>query len=294
MRIIEAIFQSYLDEIENKPYEENDNIDINLTEKDEELIDMFKKPAIVPKQDRITVDKGNIYLTFKNHIPIYYVVYEVFEEGIFEVLKATTWIELTNHEDYIISVNGETLAIEIWNNFYLKEDDIKNSVFIGKILEEDMEIIKSYKSGLLEELPLEKRGVYSVNPTSYQQLFHKKESEIVREYKFFIFEEDENWDNVISVDTTKHDDIKFSLAASVEKTTARGDAFVLEKDVENKLIVMHILEEELLNKSVVLRILGEDYKIEELPDTIYIQPSDDVENIDLEEFAKKISIEVIQ
>ncbi|HEK25337.1 MAG TPA: hypothetical protein ENO33_03045 [Hydrogenobaculum sp.] len=294
MRIIEAIFQSYLDEIENKPYEENDNIDINLTEKDKELIDMFKKPAIVPKQDRITVDKGSIYLTFKNHIPIYYVVYEVFEEGIFEVLKATTWIELTNHEDYIISVNGETLAIEIWNNFYLKEDDIKNSVFIGKILEEDMEIIKSYKSGLLEELPLEKRGVYSVNPTSYQQLFHKKESEIVREYKFFIFEEDENWDNVISVDTTKHDDIKFALAASVEKTTARGDAFVLEKDVENKLIVMHILEEELLNKSVVLRILGEDYKIEELPDTIYIQPSDDVENIDLEEFAKKISIEVIQ
>ncbi|GAB6078762.1 hypothetical protein [Hydrogenobaculum acidophilum] len=294
MRAIEAIFQSYLDEIENTPYDEQNILDINLTDKDKEFVNMFKKAVIVPKQDRIPIDKGNIYLTFKNHIPIYYLVYEEYENNIFEVLKATTWVELTNHEDFIVDINSELFAVEIWNNFYLKEDDIKNSVFIGKILEEDMEVINKYKNGLIEELPLEKRGVFSLNPVSYQQFFHKKESEIVREYKFFIFEENENLSEFIFVDTTKHYDIKFALAAGVEKTTARGDTFVLEKDLENKLIAMHILEEELLNKSVVLKILGQDYKIEELPDIIYIQTSDDVENIDLEEFAKKISIEVIQ
>ncbi len=170
MRVLEAIFHSYLDEVENKPYEE-------------EAEENGQAKSIA---QALNVQEKDVYLMFEGHIPIYYVIFEAFEDGTYEVLKATTWIALANHEDLIVEINDEMLAVEVWNNFYIREEDIKKSVFIGQISNRDMEIIKKYKSGLIEELPLPKRGLYAVNPTSYQQLFHKKESEIVEKRKLKI------------------------------------------------------------------------------------------------------------
>ena len=74
MRVIEAIFHSYLDEVENKPYEE------------EAFEENGQTKSIA---QALNIQEKDVYLMFEGHIPIYYVVFEAFEDGTYEVLKAS-------------------------------------------------------------------------------------------------------------------------------------------------------------------------------------------------------------
>ncbi|WP_457641435.1 hypothetical protein [Persephonella sp.] len=136
----------------------------------------------VEPEKKPKIEKGNIYLTFEDHIPIYYIIYDQIDENTYEVLKVSDWVELGNENDLLTRINDEWFIVETWNNFYLTADHINRSIFFSKISDKDFDLIKKFLSGGIKELPREKRGL-TTGEGSYQMKFHEKESEIVRKYK---------------------------------------------------------------------------------------------------------------
>ena len=288
MRELERIFLAYLDEIENPIEdirEEKSTYKLDKYQKGK-IKRMFTKINIEPEK-KPEIHKGNIYLMFEDQIPIYYIIYDQIDEDLYEVLKMSQWVELGNENDLLTKIDDEWFIVETWNNFYLTADQIKSSIFYGKILSEDFELIKKFLNGEIKELPREKRGL-TVGEGSYQIKFHKKESEIVRKYKLLPLEELGELENTIELPPEK--EILLELVAGKEKTTAFGENFVLHKDLENNRIEL-ILSEELQGKKGVITILDQTYQLDKLPEKIYLKPVGDIKEIDIEKLAKKITIE---
>ncbi|RUM49018.1 MAG: hypothetical protein DSY47_04385 [Hydrogenothermus sp.] len=290
MREIEKIYKAYIDEIENPPTEEIKE-DLFIPNK-ERILEMFKQSLNLKytKEETSKIEIGNVYLRFSEHIPVYFVVFEEFDKDLYKVLKMSKWVELANHNDLIIKVNDEWFIVETWNEFFLKEEEIKNSIYYGKLEEKDFEIIKDFKRGKIKELPEDKRGIFAVSEHTYQIKFHQKESEIVREYKFRIFEELLE-ENVIQIPPEREEQIKLKLVAGKEKLTSRGDNFILFADKESNVFKL-IFPSEIQGKEGILKVFDQIYEIEEIPEEIFIKTQNNIEDIDIEELAKNINIEV--
>ncbi|MBK3332644.1 hypothetical protein GWK41_06150 [Persephonella atlantica] len=283
-RLLELIYMDYINSIEN-PVEINIE-QILRDEIKEKILNKFKTP-VKTKKAEFPLEQGNIYLFFKKQIPIYYLIIDRID-GLYEVLKVSNYWELANQNDFIIKVDDEMFAIETWNNFYLTEEEVKKSMYIGKLSEEDFKILTDYISGKISELPQNKRGLtVPISENFYQIKFHQKESEIVREYKLRVFEEEEN---VIQISPEREKEILIPLVAGREKTVFSCDKFLLKKLPEENLIQV-IFSPEIQGKKAVITIFDEQYEFFKLPETIYIESSN-VEKIDLEKLCSAVEVSI--
>ena len=283
-RLLELIYMDYINSIEN-PVEINIE-QILRDEIKEKILNKFKTP-VKTKKAEFPLEQGNIYLFFKNQIPIYYLIIDRID-GLYEVLKISNYYELGNQNDMIVSIGGETYTVETWNNFYLTEEEVKKSMYVGKLSEEDFKILTDYLSGKISELPENKRGLtVPLDDNFYQIKFHQKESEIVREYKLRIFEEEEN---VIQIPPEREKEILIPLVAGREKTVLSCDNFLLKKLPEENLIQM-IFSPEIQGKKAVITIFDEQHEFFKLPETIYIESSN-VEKIDLEKLCSAVEVSI--
>jgi len=290
-RELELIYEDYLDEIENPIELENIKYQINDKEK---IIQLFSQPVKIKKKEIPDIKPKNVYLFFKEHIPIYYVIYDK-TGNFYEVLKISNYYELANQNDLFTKINEETFIIETWNKFYLTEEEIKESVYFGKLLDEDFEILKTFLEGKIDQLPQNKRGltVPEGNYNFYQNKFHKKESEIVRDFTlrvFDIIEEDEK-SLMATIELPPERLQEQLLAAGEEKTVYRGDNFILFIDEENKIIELEP-SEELIGKPILLKIYDEEYRFENLPEKIKLLiPEKYTGKINIDYIGRNIHIE---
>ena len=285
MREIERIYLAYLNEIEKSLEDIETTYKLDPSSK-EKIKRLFTLINIKPEKKQEKIEIGNIYLTFEDHIPIYYIIYDQIDEDTYEVLKMSDWVELGNENDLLTRINDEWFIVETWNNFYLTADQINRSIFFSKISDKDFDLIKKFLSGEIKELPREKRGL-KAGESSYQMKFHEKESEIVRKYKLLPFEQLPELENIIKLPPKR--EILLELVAGKEKTTAFGENFVLHKDLENNRIEL-ILPKELQGKKGIITILDQTYQTDHIPEKIYLKPTEEIKKIDVEKLAQKISV----
>ena len=284
MREIERIYLAYLNEIEKSLEDIETTYKLDPSSK-EKIKRLFTLINIKPEKKQEKIEIGNIYLTFEEHIPIYYIIYDQIDD-LYEVLKMSDWVELGNENDLLTRINDEWFIVETWNNFYLTADQINRSIFYGKIPKEDFDLVRKFLNGEIKELPKEKRGL-KAGESSYQMKFHEKESEIVRKYKLLPFEQLSEIENIIELPPQK--EILLELVAGKEKTTAFGENFVLHKDLENNRVEL-ILSEDLKGKEGIITILDQTYQIDHIPEKIYLKPTEEIKKIDVEKLAQKISV----
>ncbi len=288
-KYLELIYQDYLDEITQLPEEEIETAEIKIDKNTEEkLKSMFTKIEPKPIKEKPEIEKGNVYLFFEKHIPIHYVVYESFEDGLYEVLKVTDYWELANHNDLITKINDEIFAVETWNGFYLTEEEIEKSTYYGKLPEEDFRIIEDFKEGKIESLPEGKRGLKATDPESIQIKFHEKESQIVRKFKLRLLESSDN-ELVFDIPLEEESDLLLELAAAEERSIARSELFILKADKENNLYILNFFPQ-LYGKKARIKILNRVINIKHLPERIYINPMTDLKKLDIEKVARRIEV----
>ncbi|WP_457635281.1 hypothetical protein [Persephonella sp.] len=284
MREIERIYLAYLNEIEKSLEDIETTYKLDPSSK-EKIKRLFTLINIKPEKKQEKIEIGNIYLTFEEHIPIYYIIYDQIDD-LYEVLKMSDWVELGNENDLLTRINDEWFIVETWNNFYLTADQINRSIFYGKIPKEDFDLVRKFLNGEIKELPREKRGL-TASEGSYQMQFHKKESQIVRKYKLLPLEQLPEFENTIELPPKR--ELLLELVAGKEKTTAFGENFVLHKDLENNRIEL-ILPKELQGKKGIITILDQTYQIDHIPEKIYLKPTEEIKKIDVEKLAQKISV----
>ncbi len=290
-RFLEIIYEDYLNEINISPEEEfEEDKPIISEDLKNKILEMFKEKE-EPKLTERKIEEGNVYLFFKGHIPVYFLIYK-YEGDYYTVLKISNYFELANQNDLITQINDEIFAVETWNSFYLTEEEIENSIYYGRIAREDFEIIKQFKERKIKELPEGKRGLKAPLGDNIQTKFHEKESEIVREFKLRVIEELMGQGEVIlDLPPDREKYTKMPLAAGKEKTLVRKDKFIIRKDKENNIIEIVFIPE-ITNKKAKIKYFDDYLEFEELPERIYIKPVIDLESIDLEKLAQNIEVEI--
>ena len=281
----EETYKLYIDSLK-------ENIEENLKKIAEEMNLEYKEQK--PNKNTKIPEFGDIFQLFQNKLPIYYLFIEK-ENDLYKVVKVSEWWRLANQNDMLIEVLGEPFIIETWNTFYLTKEEIENSQFLDTLNEEDKKILKTFLEGKIDQLPQNKRGltVPEGNYNFYQNKFHKKESEIVRDFAlrvFDIIEEDEK-SLMATIELPPERLEKQLLAAGEEKTVYRGDNFILFIDEENKIIELEP-SEELIGKSVLLKVYDEEYRFENLPEKIKLLiPEKYTGKINIDYIGRNIHIE---
>jgi len=287
-RLLEKIYDAYLEEIENPVEEHNEEINKVLEEK---IMNMFKQPLkekAIEKENR-NIEFGNVYVMFMEDIPVYYMIYEEVDENLFEVLKITNYWELSSNIDLITKINDELFAIETWNFFYLTEKEIRNFIYYGKIKEDDYMLIKAFKEGNIKELPQNRRGLTPISDDSIQAKFKEKEAELVRAYAFRLLKELFEEPIILNIAPEKEEELLMAFAASTEKTIIRSDLFLLRKDKEQNMIEI-ILNPDIVGKCIKIEYFGDNIEIENAPERYYIKLTNNLDIIDLEKLLQHIKV----
>ncbi len=289
---IEDFYRLYRDEIKKPAEEEIESISFNLDKnKKENILKMFKQPIQTKEEQeqKKNIKQGDIFLFFKEHIPIYFIILDKIAADLYEVLKVSPWWVLANQNDFFIKIDNETFIIETWNNFILTEEEIKKASFVSKLSDKDLNILLSF----IEEgknLPAGRKGL-EVPEGDYsfvQNKFHKDEAMLVKDYALRVFDlvEDEG---IIELPPERLKEQP--LAAGEEEESYIGENFVLFFDKENNLITLEPAEE-LIGKPALIKIFDEEFKTEELPEEVLLKVSEEVKSVNLSFVGKNIKIEV--
>lgn len=287
MREIEVIYNLYEDEF-NPPA-----IDEYF-----EFEDDTSKKLYFPKEKR-NIEKGDVYLFFENgYIPVYYMVYEK-EEDLYKVHKMSKWVMLASQFDVFVKVDNEDFIVEQWNSFYLYEDEIQNHYFYGRLNEDDLNLICNIVENKTP-IPEDRRGLKSVffddEHNTFQYKFHKKESSVVRKYKYRLLAEmmiedepigDAENAYIISLNQNILNQFKIQkLAAKANKSTVVKDGFAIRLDKDRSAAEIYFDE---YGKKAKIKILDYEEIFEELPEMVII-PLEKSIDLDIEALAENIEI----
>ena len=293
-RLLDLIFKDYIDEVENHVGENFQSSRLSK-ENREKILKMFSQPIKLPEaasEEKIEV--GNVYLMFKDDIPIYYVVLSQVDDKYYEVLKMSNYYELANQNDLITELNNNTFAVETWNKFYMRKDEIKKSILYGKLDNKDFELLTKFVKGKINNLPEGKRGltVPVGNSNFYQNRFHAKESEIVREYKLRLFEDilQETEPLVIEISPEREKNLKMELVAGKERKVFRNNNIIFKKNFDANVVEI-IFPPEMINKKAKIKIFDKELKAERLPEKVYLKVSS-LEDIDLAKLSRYVEVKV--
>jgi hypothetical protein len=143
---------------------------------------------------------GGIYFTVLNKKPVHFVVIRKVAGSYYEVLKLSSFYELSDYNDvyYRLNIEDQMYIIQTSLNFYLHSDEIKSSIYLENLSEEFLEELKKFIELSDDEKIEYKRlvkGFYYPVGNKWIRAFKQKELDIVKSYHLRIFEilhEEEN------------------------------------------------------------------------------------------------------
>lgn len=292
MRELELIYRLYEEEFE--PVEMDTSVEVREELKDK-LFEMFKQqPARLEKPKAENIEQGGLYLMFIGHVPVYYVVYEKIGE-LYEVIKASTWTALAAQNDFLVKVDDEWFAIETWNRFYLTEDEIKSHTYIERLSSQDFEILEDILENSAK-VPEDRRGleVDLLDEAYFQTKFHKKEAEVVFDYKMRLFTDilaEEEEEEVVYLEPERVANFKFNqLAASTSGQITHREDFILNYNEETDTIEIHLYK--YAGKKGTVEVAGQKVYYQQIPEIVYLDSQVELKDIDIEKLADSIKIEV--
>ncbi|MGC8942460.1 MAG: baseplate wedge protein 53, partial [Sulfurihydrogenibium sp.] len=152
---------------------------------------------------------GAIYFKILNKKPIHFIVLRQISDKYYECLKMSSFYEFATHNDvfYHLSIERQTYIIQTDINFYLNEDEIKNSILIEDVPKEFVEELKKFtelpEDAKVEYKGLLKRGFFYPVGNKWISSFKQKELDIVKNYHLRIFEIldeiESTYDNIVNL-----------------------------------------------------------------------------------------------
>jgi len=301
MRYLENVYEMYkeqkknpLPEIENLPEVDKEKIKKKFNEFQKNI----KKEEKIEKPD---LEFGEVYYFISDRgIPIFFMVngeLEGSKQNLYSVYKVSDFVDFATKDDFIFNLNDLPYMVETWNEFYIPLEQIKKAVYIGKLSDEDVDVLlKVLDEGA--EIPQEKRGLTILEEGNYiQNLFKQDEVEDVAEYKVNIFGYFEDLkktfeDTIIELPPERLKEQP--LVAGEEKTVYRGENFILFYNKEKREIELEP-SEDLINKSVAIKIFDEEFGFRNLPEEVKLKiPEEYKGGINIDYIGKNIELEEIE
>ena len=275
---------------------------------DEKLTEIEQKLKQEKKEERTEYQKpefefGEIYyyITPEN-IPIFFMINGKIEgTDYYSVYKVSDFPDFATQNDFLFELDGLAYMVELWNEFFLTEDEIKDALFIGKLSEEEAQILEK-AIDQEAEIPQDRRGLTILEGGNYVQFkFKNDEIEDVRDYQlriFHVFETIEEKEEIEYLNQLLYKSLEEqenqiqvpeeAYASEEELFTERED-FIMRKE-GNELIV-RVINKNLVGKEGKIKIFG---KVIEgtVPPEFKIKIPEKLKNISIEHIADNIKIEV--
>jgi len=118
--------------------------------------------------------------------PLYFVIIDKVEDGLYEVLKVSDWSVFARNTDVILDIGAMKVMIETDNNFYLTENEISKFMLIHQITEEDLKDILLFRDGEKPSRPL-RIGVTPIYREDIRNQFNETEFRQIEDLHFRVF-----------------------------------------------------------------------------------------------------------
>jgi len=122
----------------------------------------------------------------KPNKPLYFIIVDKVDDDMYEVFKVSDRYEFARNVDVLLDVHGMRLIVEVSNNFYLSEDEIKKFVLIHQVSEQDVKDILLFRDGEEPSRPL-RVGVTPIFEEDIRNKFNLAEFSQVEEYHLRVF-----------------------------------------------------------------------------------------------------------
>ena len=290
MRYLEEIYNLYKQQKENPILDIQDSgekevINLSFNKSDKEITQNFEFGEIY-------------YFLTENRTPVFFMINGKIEESkknLYSVYKVSDFIDFATQEDFLFELNGLPYMVETWNEFYLYEDDIKEALFLGKLSEEEISILENAIDGI-SEIPEERRGLtIPDDENSYiQNRFKEDELNDVLPYKTLIFKlfEDIGEKEVEFIIELPPERLENQpLAAAEEIQSYTGENFVLFLNKDKKILILEPFDE-VKGKKGTIKVFNKEYKVDGIPEEIYLRIPEEIKDINLIYIGGNITIEV--
>ncbi|WP_299238674.1 hypothetical protein [Sulfurihydrogenibium sp.] len=253
---------------------------------EEELEENIYNSAISNKQPVIGgVYFGSLRSLDKNkpNKPLYFLVVDKVDDNIYEVLKVSDYHLFATNSDVILELGPMTIMVETTNNFYLTAEEISRFILLDALSREELDKIIKFRDGYESEL---KKGFTPIFEDDIRNKFKQEEFNQIKEFHARIFEIlAEPEEMMIEIAPERISEFVLRHVASTPQKATYTDDFVLYRGDD---FIEIILDEKYLNKKVKIFLDNDTVFNGILKDTSIFIPVK--EQIDLEEFAKHISI----
>ena len=303
MKFLEEVYKQYREQKENPTFEiEEIKLEENpkLNKLYEEITKKLEKE--VPKEEnKKEFEFGEVYYFLnEENIPIYFMLDgKIDDYNLYSVYKVSDFPEFATQKDFIFELNNLPYMVETWNEFYLTQEEIENALFIGKIEDNDLDILERViDEG--EQIPEEKNGVTIFEDGNYIQLkFQNDEVEDVKYYKlriFQIFEEIEEKEEIEfledllyrSLEEQENIQIPEIAYASEEETFAERDDFIMMKEGDE--LIIRVTDDSIVGKKGKIKIFGKTIEME-IPKEFKIKIPEKLSKVSIEYIADNLKIE---
>ncbi|WP_155810629.1 hypothetical protein [Persephonella sp. KM09-Lau-8] len=188
MRLIELIYNEYKKALSQQKVEgKAPKFKVSKEEVDKILKTINKiQPSTIERTENIEI--GNVYEYPDENLPIFFTILDKTED-LYIALVMTPYWQLASDKALIVDfehpISNKFAVLPIILN--LDEEFIKNeTIYIGKLKKEDIDILQKFYNGEIEELPKDRRGLsYPEEKGFYQEQFLK--DEIERTFKLQVF-----------------------------------------------------------------------------------------------------------
>ncbi|WP_299228620.1 hypothetical protein [Sulfurihydrogenibium sp.] len=253
---------------------------------EEELEENIYNSAISNKQPVI----GGVYFGSlkslnkdKPNKPLYFLVLRKIDDNLYEVMKVSDWHHFASNTELFLELPTMTLIIETTNNFYLTSEEISKFILIDTLSKENLTNILKFRRGHeIQGL----KGFTPIFEDDIRNKFKQEEFNQIKEFHTRIFEIlAEPEEMVIEIAPERISEFVLRHVASTPQKATYTDDFVLYRGDD---FIEIIIDEKYLNKKVKILLNNDTVFNGILKDTSIFIPVK--EQIDLEEFAKHISI----
>ena len=118
--------------------------------------------------------------------PLYFIIVDFIGDDMYEVLKVSDRYEFATNRDVLLDIPGMTVMVEVGNNFYLSEGEIKKFTLISQVSEQDVQDILAFRDGEEPSRPL-RVGVTPIYEEDVRNKFHQAEFRMIEDLHIRVF-----------------------------------------------------------------------------------------------------------
>jgi len=122
----------------------------------------------------------------KPNKPLFFLIVDKIDNELYEVFKVSDHYEFATSRDVLLDIPGLTVMVEVGNNFYLSEDEIKRFVLIHQLKSQDVQDILAFRDGEEPSRPL-RIGVTPIYDEDIRNKFNQEEFRQIEDFHLRIF-----------------------------------------------------------------------------------------------------------